>query len=118
MFRSNSPLTRWSLFLILINMKNIIIVIGILAIAAAGVYVYLERDSGKLVFGDPGVSQTVIANTEIFIARRVILESLVIDLDVLDDVRFTSLRSFTRKVENVPQGRPNPFIETTVRPGR
>lgn len=98
-------------------MKNIITVVGLLVVAAAGIYLFTQRDAANLVLNDSArVSDNVLINTQVFIERRVVLESLSIEPAILKDVRFTSLRSYTTPVRPRPVGRENPF-EPAVTPG-
>lgn len=91
-------------------MKNTIVILGLVIIAAAGVYLFLNRDATQLMLDNSeGVSEAVLASTQVFIERRAILESLTLDTTLLDDSRFLSLRSFSRPVSERPVGRDNPF---------
>lgn len=98
-------------------MKNIITIVGLLIIAAAGIYLFMQRDAANLVLTDSvQVSEGVLESTQVFIERRVVLESLSIDPAILKDGRFTSLRSYTTPIRTRPIGRDNPF-EAAVTPG-
>lgn len=91
-------------------MKNIIVIVGVIIVAAAGVYLFTMRQATQLVLtSGTGVSEEMLANTQLFIERSAILESLEIDPAVLDDPRLTSLRSYTTPVAERPVGRNNPF---------
>lgn len=91
-------------------MKNTIVIIGVVTVAAAGIYLFTQRQATQLVLtSDSGVSAEMLANTQLFIERSTILESLEIDATVLDDPRLTSLRSYTTPVLERPVGRNNPF---------
>jgi hypothetical protein len=97
-------------------MKNLILILGVLVIGAAGVYLFTKRDATQELFtaGVP-VSEEVLANTQVFMERRAVLESLAIDRSLFSDPRFTSLRSFETPIMERPVGRPNPF-EPAVTP--
>lgn len=98
-------------------MKNIITVVGLLVVAAAGIYLFTQRDAATLVLNDSvQVSDAVLASTQVFIERRAVLESLTIEPEILRDARFTSLRSYTTPLRTRPLGRDNPF-EPAVTPG-
>jgi hypothetical protein len=90
-------------------MNNTIVIVGILVIAAAGGYLFLNRDAGELILEDEAVPSDVLANTQLFMERRAVLDSITLDTAVLSDTRFTSLRSYTSPVAPRPVGRPNPF---------
>ncbi len=96
-------------------MKNIIVLIGVVVVAAAGIYLFTQRQATQLVLSmESGVSPEMLANTQLFIERSAILQSLEIDATILSDDRLTSLRSYTTPVEERPVGRANPF-EPAVR---
>ncbi|MBY0309943.1 hypothetical protein K2Q16_02245 [Patescibacteria group bacterium] len=91
-------------------MKNIITIIGLLVVAAAGIYLFTQRDAANLVLNDSvDVSSSVLASTQVFIERWVVLESLTIEPEIFEDPRFTSLESYTTPVPARPVGRTNPF---------
>ncbi len=91
-------------------MKNIIVIVGVVIVAAAGIYLFTQRQATQLVLtSDGGVSEEMLTNTQLFIERSAILGSLEIDVEVLDDPRLTSLRSYTTPVPERPVGRTNPF---------
>lgn len=92
-------------------MKNIFVIIVLLVVAAAGVYFYIQRDAANLVLGGAvPASESVLANTQVFMQRRAQLEQLSIDGTLFTDPRFRSLRSFTTPVPERPIGRDNPFL--------
>lgn len=96
-------------------MKNIIIIVGLLVVAAAGIYLFTQRDAANLVFSDSAqVPEVVLASTEVFIERRMVLESLSVDSTIVKDPRFTSLRSHTEPIRVRPMGRDNPFEPAVI----
>lgn len=75
---------------------------------------YSQRSATTL---DTGVSdemlQDMLMNTQIFIVRSKELDGITLDMAVLEDERFRSLRAFSDQVEEQPAGRPDPFAEVT-----
>jgi hypothetical protein len=99
--------------------KNIIIILVIIAFGGAGYYVFTERDSLRLYFDETALrDQALLAETQLFIERGAVLRSLSMDTAVLNDPRFTSLRSYTQPVPERPIGRPNPFSPVEAPPAR
>jgi hypothetical protein len=91
-------------------MKNIIVIVGVVVVGAAGVYLVSERQATQLVLSSTsGVSEEMLANTQLFIERSAILESLQLNTEVLNDTRLTSLQSYATPVTERPVGRSNPF---------
>jgi len=91
-------------------MNNIITIVTVVVVAAAGVYLFTQRDAAQLVFlGDTSVSPEVLANTQLFMERSALLTQLNIDTSLFTDPRFTTLSSFATRVPSRPQGRTNPF---------
>jgi hypothetical protein len=91
--------------------KNILVVLGILTVGFAGYYFYSQRNLLGIQ-GEDGnevVYTNMLANTEVFIARSQELNVMNLDLSVLDDPRFTSLKAFSRPIEDQPVGKTDPF---------
>jgi len=95
-------------------MKNLILVIGIVITAAAGVYIYTQRDSAQLVFEGGAVSDDVLMRTRAFIDHRRVLEEVSLTTTVLTDGRLSALRSFTQPITERPAGRINPFAAPVI----
>ena len=98
-------------------MKNVIVIVGIAIVAAAGIYLLTQRQATQLVLSSPsGVSEEMLINTQLFIERSTTLESLQLNTEVSQDPRFTSLRSYSTPIVERPVGRSNPF-EPAARSG-
>lgn len=99
-------------------MKNIILLLGVLSIAGAGLFIYTQGDSAELelLTGDSEVSQTALANAQVYIERSARINALKLNTEVLEDPLFTSLRSYAKPVPTYPIGRPNPFEAATLVP--
>jgi len=93
--------------------KNVLTVLGVFTIGYAGYFLYTQQTETVLsVDGEnEEVYMNILSNTEIFIARSQELSSIDLDISVLDDARFHSLRRFTRDLEDQPTGRTNPFAD-------
>ena len=91
--------------------KNLLVTLVLALLIAAGYFAYQQRDATSLGFSSTRqVSENVRANTEIFIARRAILEEITISQEIFEDQRFQSLESYTGSVPEQPVGRENPFL--------
>jgi hypothetical protein len=94
------------------NLKNIIILFVIILMAFAGYYMYSQQGINELSFeSGSSFDQSIITNTEIFIKRRAALESINLDISVLENPIFLSLQDYTSGVASLPTGRENPFEE-------
>jgi hypothetical protein len=91
--------------------KNILVVLGLLTVGYAGYYLFTSQATAIINASDENetVYQNMLANTEVFIVRSQELDTMDLDIDVLDDARFRSLHAFTRPIEDQPTGRTNPF---------
>jgi hypothetical protein len=86
--------------------KNILIVLVVFSVAFLGYYFYTQQVSTA---PNDEVVKTMLANTEVFIDRSQELDRIALDMSILEDTRFKTLRSFTRPVSDKPVGRPDPF---------
>ena len=91
---------------------NLSIILGLITVAFAGYYMYMQRASTTLDTGSSEQSlQIMLNNTKIFIEHRQKLDTVKFDTGLFEDPRFTSLRSFTAPIKDQPIGRPDPFAE-------
>lgn len=88
--------------------KNIATILGVLTIAFAGYYFFIQKASPDSV-ADDFTLQQMLASTEVFIMRSQELDQMNFDLSVFEDARFKTLRSFTSPVQEQPVGRTDPF---------
>ena len=89
--------------------KNIVVIVGLLALAALGYYLFvLERGSTINSGLSADVQQSEIEAQE-FLRRLEDVESIEISTAVFSDSRFQSLTDFSSEVDRVPVGRDNPF---------
>lgn len=88
-------------------------------IGFAGYYMYIEQSATVLTVDSGDVTMDMmLENTRVFMEYGQTLEQTTLDLSLLEDERFQSLRSFSTPLVEVNQGRPDPFAEvgTTVSP--
>ena len=92
---------------------NISVVLGLITIAFAGYYFFTQNSSTAYkAQSNEVVMKDVLKKTSLFIQHRQVLNKIQLDISLFEDVRFTSLRSFSKPVEDVPVGRENPFDDT------
>lgn len=94
------------------GIKNIMAVVVIAAVAALGYFLFIQTDSTPLsIDGYAEISSQLLIKTQVFIDRRQQLENTQLDLAVLTDSRFVSLRSFETEVPEQTVGKNNIFNE-------
>ena len=91
--------------------KNLIAILGLATIAFAGYYFYQQQSATTLSNGieDQAVLDSMLMKTQVFIGRRQALDAVIVNQELFRDPRFTSLRSFTDPLQDMPTGRPDPF---------
>jgi hypothetical protein len=97
--------------------KNISIILIILTIAFGGYYLYVQKSATDLTASPEGqlMVQDMLVRTQVFIERSQELDRIALDLSILEDERFRSLKVFSKPVKEQPVGRPDPFAEATAR---
>jgi len=91
-------------------LKNILIILFLVVIVAAGVYLYLHPDiTESLLSSDKAVSSSALLETKDFLQRFQAFESVELDDSVFTDRRFGSLVDFRQPVIPTAIGRPNPY---------
>jgi hypothetical protein len=89
---------------------NISIILGLLTIAFAGYYIYLQRDNMALNIGsEDKLTENVLNSAAVFINYRQTLSDIDLDLSLFEDERFTTLQSYATPIQERPIGRVNPF---------
>ncbi len=98
------------------NLNNIIIVFGILIVLATGVYLYRTQGGELFLSGSAGVTDTMLATTELYIERSAALDALTLErsTSLVTSPTFLSLRSFSGPILERPVGRGNPFAPPVV----
>lgn len=96
--------------------KNLLVLTVIVLVAVAGYYIYSTQQIGQLDI-DPfnSIEAEVLANTQVFIQRRAVLQAVDLSTELYNDPQFRSLVTYTEPVEPVPVGRDNPFLEADNR---
>ena len=89
------------------RLQNAFIILGIVAIAGLGYYLYLQKDEVSL--NNSLVDNQAAAETAEFLQRLNDLKVIKLEGAVFSDTRFTSLQNFSESVVPVPVGRTNPF---------
>lgn len=97
--------------------KNILIILGILTIGFAGYYLYNERYATALQFdSNSDTMVNMLSNTQVFMERSRLLQRTNLDISILEDEYFRSLRGFSEPLMEVPAGRPDPFADADTSP--
>lgn len=89
-------------------LKNIFIVLALLATAGLGYYLYLDQNSA-LQATDMALSGDIAMETADFLRKLNELKAIEIDGSIFSDERFSSLTNFSVPIEAEPIGRTNPF---------
>lgn len=90
-------------------LKNIIILIGLLATVALGYYIFVLENQSVLT-ANATVASSAEQQAREFRQSLNDLEQISIQTDVLSDPRFTNRVDYSRPVPVLPAGRENPFI--------
>ncbi len=85
---------------------NISIVLLLATLAYIGYYLYAQPSSNM---PSDATLENMLANTQVFIERRQILDGVNMDVSLLEDIKFRSLQSFAEPIVEQSVGRPNPF---------
>jgi hypothetical protein len=92
------------------SMKNIAVVLLALTVAYFGYAMYQENKTSSLNIGGSGTfTEEKLAETQLFIERRTILNSITLDTTIFDDPVFRSYQGINATVEESGVGRENPF---------
>ena len=95
---------------------NISIVLGLITVAYAGYYMYVQRSAGTLNFeSSQQTTDNMLKNTRVFIDYHKTMTKIKLDVSIFEDKRFTSLRSFSTPIQERPIGRPDPFAVPDVK---
>lgn len=90
--------------------KNLVIILGLATVGFAAYFVFMKQADPAISFEtNQAMLESMLANSQLFIERRQQLETVSLDTSLFDDERFTSLRSYSRPVEEQLIGRDDPF---------
>ena len=99
------------------TLKNILVGGAFILLLIAGFFMISQTDSVTLSLdGVSLVSGDLLAKTQVFIGRGATLQALEIKTELLTDMRFTSLRSYTTEIPEQSVGRTNIFEAPTAVP--
>ncbi len=95
------------------TIKKITLILGLVTVTFGGYYIYIQQSvSSEVAFESEQALQAMLARTSVFISHSQELDQINLDLTILEDQRFRSLKLYTRPVEDQPIGRTNPFGST------
>lgn len=90
-------------------LKNIFIVLALVATVGLGYFMYTQRNNGLSDSSNSALANDVAAEAAAFLERLNELKSIELETDILSDPRFSSLSNFTAPTQAEPIGRSNPF---------
>lgn len=94
---------------------NLVIVLGLITVAFAGFYLYMQQENSGLSFADSAQdAQIMLRDAQEYISYGDTLKTIDLKIEFFDDPRLLSYKSFSTPVQDRPIGRPNPFADTTV----
>ena len=94
------------------TITNLSIVLGIVTIAFAAYYLYVQKAPTVSDFEvNEQTLQNMLNNTRVFIQHKNTLNAISLNPSFFEDERLLSLRSFSTPVPEQPVGRVNPFAE-------
>jgi hypothetical protein len=95
------------------TIKKLSLALGLITVAFGGYYIYIQQSiSNDIAFDSEQSLQAMLARTSVFISHSQELDQINLDLTILEDQRFRSLKLYSRPVEDQPVGRANPFGST------
>jgi len=90
-------------------LKNSIVVIGLLALAGIGYYLFVTERDVTINNGSGSTIDETELETRFFLQRLGELQKIQLSTTIFADARFRSLVDFSTTVERVPSGRTTPF---------
>jgi hypothetical protein len=95
------------------TLKNLLTILALATIAFVAYYLYTQQSNNALSTGvDDAQLQDMLARTQIFIRHSEELDRIgSINTSLFTDPRFSTLRSFSKPVQESPVGRNDPFAE-------
>jgi len=89
--------------------KNVVLIIGLVIVAAAGYYTFTREPSNDAAITVTAGTGTPIVGQELVIELNRLKSLRNLNTDILSDPIFISLTDFTQPVPSQPTGRLNPF---------
>lgn len=90
-------------------LKNIVIIVGLLGIAALGYFLYVQNETSNLATSDAEMTNKLAIEANDFLRRLNDLKAITLDTEVFEDPRFASLIDFSTPIKTEDIGRTNPF---------
>lgn len=90
-------------------LKNSIVLIGLVALAAIGYYLFVTEREVTINNSNGSTVDEADLETRFFLQRLGELQQIQLDTSIFADARFRSLVDFSSTVERVPSGRATPF---------
>lgn len=95
------------------TIKNLLVALGIITVAFAGYYFFLQDSSPVLRTSESNRQlEQMLARTQEFVVHRQILDTIDLDTTILQSNEFRSLRTMSPRPGEFPVGRANPFVVT------
>jgi hypothetical protein len=89
-------------------LKNLLILLGLVATVALGYYLYKQNAQATLETGGPLADKLEIESAQI-LSQLAELSAVELNGDIFYDPRFSSLTSVTPQISAEPVGSENPF---------
>ncbi|HMA78702.1 MAG TPA: hypothetical protein VKP88_06265 [Candidatus Paceibacterota bacterium] len=93
-------------------LKNLFILLGLLATVGIGYYLFVIEDQA-LRSGNADVVSDAEQESRDFLRRLEEIQRIEIQTEVLTDPRFNNRVDYSRAVPTIPAGRENPFVPAT-----
>ena len=93
------------------RLKNLLVIAAVVLVGALGYYLYSQNQLSTLVVSDSEVASQAAAESAAFLDRLAEIKRVDLNVDILNDPRFRSLRDNRLPVIEENVGRPNPFVE-------
>ena len=94
---------------------NLAVVLGLITVAFAAYYIYTQEGS-SLVDDEQNrqTMQNMLQKTQAFIGYGQTLKTVDLDVNIFEDERFNSFRSYTTPIQERPIGRTDPFDDPVI----
>lgn len=93
------------------RIQNLLIILGLIAVAALGYYLYTQQQASELLVESSLISSEAAAESAELLRRLNEVKQIELDTSVLSDPRFLLLTNNETPVIPDNIGRPNPFLE-------
>ena len=93
------------------RVQNLIVVLGLLVVAALGYFLYTQNQNSVLSLGTDVVTTQAALENQDFLNKLNELQAITLDDSLFSDPRFQSFINFRPPVIEESVGRENPFLE-------